>query len=710
MKKIRQNLKLVILMLVMLITMLYPIYSIENYHAATSYTNAKEFYNSTALKGEPYHAEMINGNIYYATSAKLAVSSTNLRYRTIGFDIELSGNGHSVSFTVQRTGGSMTEVHKCQDSTHEYILYVINDETLYGLARKANPTEAEQVLNASVIKVKINAIMTTIEGDTVRGGITEDGSGGFTYWGTIYRLVNSDDLKSLKNIFTGHTFESYKNILEKLDNHLLSLRYNLQGLRSTSSTTATVENGFSIMDEYLAVNDTLYIQSSRILQQMTLVNPADIKLKKTGYHLEDGQEWITADSRVFTPATIYMPKTIEPLVGTQNKGVTMYANWQPNRYTVNYDANGGTGSVLPTDFYYDREETLRENTFVRLGYKLKPEAEWNTKKDGSGKSYGAGGIVSNLTDKDGKTITLYANWEPEVYTITLDKQTGSGGTDVIYEKYGVGYFSDKKCTKAITSVTLPALKGHTCEGYYRNILGKSTHIINKKGKILTDSTYFKEDMTIYAYFTADTYTITFDKQGGRSDIGTDTATATYNEYFPKADRSIKDGYTFKGYYTEWYGKGIQHYNEYMASSGIYPYTSDITLYAHWVDETAPKVTLSVNFTSWTNQPIELTARASDQGVGLKSLIIYHIAEDGTLTAVASNSNCNGASSATLTFTNPTEGIIRYKAIATDRNNQTSESYQTVYYDITPPRGEIIKKTINGTSVFFELNVTDVHVK
>lgn len=710
MKRIKQNLKLVILMLVLLVMILYPASRSENYHAATSYTNAKEFYNSTASSTNDYHAEMINGSIYYATSAKLAVSSTNLRYRTIGFDIELSGNGHSVSFTVQRTGGSMTEVHSYKDETHEYILYVIDDETLYDLARAANASEAEQVLNASVINVEMNAILTTIEGDSVHGGMKEDGSGGFTCWGDIYRLVLSDDLKALKDIFTGHEFKSYKKIFEDLPNYLLSIRYNLQGLRSTSSTTATVGNGYSVLNSYLAIDDVTYIQSQRVLQQMTLVNPTDIKLKKTGYHLEDGQEWITADSRIFTPSTAYMPKIIEPLVGTQDKGVTMYANWQPNRYTVDYHANGGTGSVLPTDFHYDKEETLRENTFVRPGYKLKPGAEWNTKKDGSGKSYSASELVSNLTDKDGKTITLYANWEPEVYEITLDKQGGSGGTDVIYEKYGVGYFSDKKCTKAIASVSIPSLKGHAFEGYYREILGKSTHIIDANGKILEDNKYFKEDMTIYAYFTADTYTITFDKQGGRSDIGTDTAIATYDEYFPKADRSVKEGYTFKGYYTQKDGKGIQHYNEHMASSGIYPYTSDITLYACWVDETCPDVTLSVTFKSWTNQPVHLNAKASDKGVGLKSLIIYRIAEDGTLTAVAANTNCNGASTAILSYTNPTEGIIRYKAVATDRNNQTAECYQVVYYDITPPRGEVTQKIINGTSVFFEVNVTDVHVK
>ena len=63
MKKIRQNLKPFVFMLVLLVMICYPVYSTENYHAATSYTNAKEFYNSTALKNEPYHAEMINGSI-----------------------------------------------------------------------------------------------------------------------------------------------------------------------------------------------------------------------------------------------------------------------------------------------------------------------------------------------------------------------------------------------------------------------------------------------------------------------------------------------------------------------------------------------------------------------------------------------------------------------------------------------------------------------
>lgn len=705
---VKKNNLTIFLMLLMIAAILPSLGITDTYQGATSYTNAKEFYTSTALQGEPYHTELINGSIYYATSAKLAVSSTNLSYHTIGFDIELSGNDHSVLFTVQRTDGSMTEVNSYKDSTHEYILYVIDDETLYSLAHAVNSTEADYVLNASTIKVKLDAILTTKKDGELDGGIQEDGNGGFTYWGDIYRLKDSDDLDDLKDLFTGHKFNSYYNIKEKLPNHLLQIRYQLQGLDSTSSTTATVGKEFSVLNNFLAVNGTTYIQSQRVLQQMTLLNPTMIKLQKTGYHLDSNLEWITADRRVFHSSTSYMPKSIESLVGTQDKDITMYANWQPNTYTVNYDANGGIGSVLPTDFTYDEEKTLRENTFDRTGYKLKAGAEWNTKKDGSGVSYSSREAVSNLTSINEKAIILYANWEPDIYKITLDKQGGNGGTSVFYEKYGIGFFSNEECTNEISNISLPSLKGHTCHGYYANIAGMGKHLIqNNNGTFQTINTYYTSDTTIYAFFEANQYTITFQKEGGV--YGTDTATATYGEYFPEADGPIRNGYTFKGYYTEKEGKGIQYYNEHMACDDKYYFDSNLTLYAHWVDETAPIVILSTDAVSWTNQAITLTANAYDTGVGLKSVVLYRVLADGTLAKVAANTACNGADTITLSYVNPTEGVIRYKAVATDRNNQTAESYQVVYYDITPPQGEIIDKQISSTTAFFKVNVTDVKV-
>jgi hypothetical protein len=604
----------------------------------------------------------------------------------------------------------MTEVHSCKDSTHEYNLYVIDDETLYRLAYAANPEEAKYVLGSSIINVKMNAILTLLENNSAKGGITENGHGSFTHWGTIYRLLYSDDLNTLKSIFAGHTFISYYNINQELPNYSLAISYNLLGLDPITTDTVSVGNGYHLINGLLAMNNTPYIQNERILQEFTLLNPNNLNLKKTGYHLTSKSEWITNDSHTFSCSTTITAKDIDPLVGLNNRSITMYANWQANQYSVTYNSNGGTGTVVKTDFYYDEKKTLRKNTFVRSGYKLKKNAEWNTKSDGSGTSYSSSETVSNLTDKNGETLVLYANWEPNVYTITVHKSNGIGGTDTFYEKYGVGYFSDKSCTNSINSILIPTLTGHTFHGYFQSMLGENTNIVNGSGHLLVSNTHFMEDTTIYAYFTPNKYSITFNKQGGHSDIGTNHATAVYNEYFPQAQCSIKEGYTFKGYYTQEHGNGLQHYNEHMASSGVYPYTNNITLFAHWVDETHPNVTLDTNYTSWTNQPIHLIAKASDKGVGLKSLTLYRIMENGTLSEITSNTNCNGVSSANLSYANPTEGIVRYKAVAIDMNNLSSEVYQTVYYDITPPRGEILNHSLNTTSFFFELNVTDVKVK
>lgn len=81
---------------------------------------------------------------------------------------------------------------------------------------------------------------------------------------------------------------------------------------------------------------------------------------------------------------------------------------------VVYDANGGTtadgSDTLRTDFcidYYTMPNALPEDgTFVRDGYVL---TGYNTKKDGSGKSYAPGYKVTR--ENPDKAVTLFCMWE-----------------------------------------------------------------------------------------------------------------------------------------------------------------------------------------------------------------------------------------------------------------------------------------------------------
>lgn len=83
------------------------------------------------------------------------------------------------------------------------------------------------------------------------------------------------------------------------------------------------------------------------------------------------------------------------------------------------------------------------------------------------------------------------------------------------------------------------------------------------------------------------YTINLDKQGGEGD--TDEIIVYKDEALPDVEAPRRLGYTFKGYYSETYGKGTQYYDESMQC--VSNWDKDLgeektaTIYAHWEQNT-----------------------------------------------------------------------------------------------------------------------------
>ena len=299
---------------------IYLLIGKKTYLAATSYDNAKEFYESTGTKGESYHADISNGMFYFGTKAKLASSSSSLKYYTVGYDITLQGNGRNVTFSVKR-GGSMKLVSEVTNAGYNYLLYRIDTDTLYELATKSDPIATEELLESSIISVIANAIMTTKQGTTLNGDVTENGVGGLNEWGVIYHLKEDSQWKEMKRIFSGHEFKSYRNIEEELENYQLSIRYVTNGIESQNVegvSISTVGNGYVQKDvntngtitKYVLHKDgTPVVSSARIVNTIQLISVNAIDLKKTGYHLQRGKEWIYSN-RTFSSSELYMPKEI----------------------------------------------------------------------------------------------------------------------------------------------------------------------------------------------------------------------------------------------------------------------------------------------------------------------------------------------------------------------------------------------------------------
>ncbi len=84
--------------------------------------------------------------------------------------------------------------------------------------------------------------------------------------------------------------------------------------------------------------------------------------------------------------------------------------------------------------------------------------------------------------------------------------------------------------------------------------------------------------TFTAQWTANTYTITFDKQSGTG--GTSFATATFDSNMPSATAPTRNGFSFNGYWDAISG-GTRYYNNNMSSARTWNKTSNTTLFARW---------------------------------------------------------------------------------------------------------------------------------
>lgn len=387
---------------------------------------------------------------------------------------------------------------------------------------------------------------------------------------------------------------------------------------------------------------------------------------------------------------------------------TIYAKWIANTYTIRY--NGVGENVADTPATYDKAVPLSPNTSTKRGYTF---AGW-ARTEGGAVVYEDKEIVKNVTSLNGAVIDLYAVWEPITVQITLNPQEGSGGTGYFYEKYGVNFYTNSSLVAILDRIIAPARTGYDFQGYFADILGSGSALIGSDGSFGIDNTYFVQDMSLWAIWNAKIYTLKLNKEGGVG--GPDTVMATYDKLVPGADADVvpriqpptRNGFEFKGYYTGKNGTGTKFYNEFMYSDIVYKSTQDTPLYAYWVDNYAPEVSLNGN-DIWTNQKTTLKAFASDFGAGLKSFIIYRIGEDGSLTAVATANSLNSVQTKELTFENTTQGVVRYKAVAEDMKGNKAESYSTVYYDTVKPTGTIVQFNQNGTQFTIIVDVTDANI-
>ncbi|GHU15123.1 hypothetical protein FACS1894163_00790 [Spirochaetia bacterium] len=269
------------------------------------------------------------------------------------------------------------------------------------------------------------------------------------------------------------------------------------------------------------------------------VNPLPTAPARTGYTFSGWNTAADGSGIVFDETT---PVTAD---------ITVYAKWTINTYTVTFDKNGGTTEASPTSRSVTHGGTVSLPTTnpTRTGYTF---VGWNAAADGSGTAFTATTVVT-------ADITVYAQWTANTYTVTFDK---NGGTTEASPTSNTTTYGG-----TVSLPTQPTKTGYGFIGWNAAADGSGT--------AFTATTVVTADITVYAQWTANTYTVTFDKNGGDTEASPTSRSVTHGGTVSLPTTAPAwAGYTFSGWNTAADGSGT-------AFTTSTPVMGDITVYAQW---------------------------------------------------------------------------------------------------------------------------------
>ena len=253
------------------------------------------------------------------------------------------------------------------------------------------------------------------------------------------------------------------------------------------------------------------------------------------------------------------------------------ARWTPDystpvEYTVIFYLNDGVNTgvystITTTDSYGYHVLASLPVQPTRDGYDF---AGWFTETSGGTK------IELLITNFYGD-CPVYAQWTSQQvpvtgYTVTFDANGGTLTGDATMTTDANGNLGSLP--------TAPSWEGYTFTGWFDAAIG---------GNEITTGTSFTANTTVYAQWTANgdtptpgaSYTITFDANGGTLAEGVvnTRTTGTDGKLAGVVSAPVMDGYTFVGWFTATNG------GEQVTTS--YVFTSDVTVYAQWTQNTTP---------------------------------------------------------------------------------------------------------------------------
>ncbi|WP_411348353.1 InlB B-repeat-containing protein [Paenibacillus sp. WLX2291] len=221
--------------------------------------------------------------------------------------------------------------------------------------------------------------------------------------------------------------------------------------------------------------------------------------------------------------------------------VQLYAGWERNRYTVNFDTYGGT---VVNDVYIGYGDLLTTPGIPIANRDGMIFAGWFADTNHNQPFDFSQPIVAN--------VILYAKWALRVQQITFDTD---GGTNVGGQSAAYG--------DRLSRPADPVRTGYDFDGWYSD----ADH--QQRFDFATDTA--TSDLTLHAKWTLSVYRILYDMDGGTA---VQEGSAHYGDLLSRPNDPTRSGYTFTG----WYADAAHSQPFTFADHRI---IADLRLYAGW---------------------------------------------------------------------------------------------------------------------------------
>ena len=331
---------------------------------------------------------------------------------------------------------------------------------------------------------------------------------------------------------------------------------------------------------------------------------------KTGYTFT---KWTKTGNSTLTDTTL--------TIGSEN--TTLTANYEANKYTVSFNANGGDVDTASKDVTYNGTygelPTATRDGYVFLGWFTDASSGLQIKEDSSVTITANQTLYAhwkantypwvayhNKMNVDGSTYTLVSADTEEgeadyLSKVTPSVKTYTGFTSPSTKTITIAIDSDKPSTKNVVTYNYTRNKytltinpnGGTYNGSTSNTVSSEYYeatktISNPTKKGYTFSNWTKSgnatlsgttltmgsgSTTLTANYTANKYTVNFNANGGS--VSTSSMTVTYGAKYGTLPTPTKPGHEFIGWFTS-ATSGTQ-----IKASSTVSITTTQTLYAHW---------------------------------------------------------------------------------------------------------------------------------